>query len=158
MSRYGSEYQVARHTGVCSATGEPLEPGSTCIATLCERAEDDSFDRKDFSLEAWNGGARPEGLFSYWKMIVPPPDAKPKMLVDDQVLMELFERLGSDERPQRIAFRFVLGLILMRKKQLKFTGRSTEDGKEYWLMQLRGPADQVPPPQKVLNPNLADDD
>ena len=70
MSRYGSDYQVARPTGVCSATGEPLEPGSTCIATLCERAEDDSFDRKDFSLEAWSGGARPDGLFSYWKLVV----------------------------------------------------------------------------------------
>ena len=79
------------------------------------------------------------------------------MLVDDQVLLELFERLGSDERPQRIAFRFVLGLILMRKKHLKFVGRSVEGQTEYWQVQPRG-AFPEQPPIKVLNPNLADED
>src|SRR5207253_11002490 len=123
MSRFGTDYHVARSTGRCTATDQPLEPGTLCMATLCERPGDEGFDRRDFLLSAWEAGARPEGLFSYWKTIVPPPDAKPRLLVDDAVLVDLFERLASDERPQRVAFRFVLGLILMRKKQLKFVGR-----------------------------------
>lgn len=131
------------------------------MATLCERAEDDGFDRRDFSLQAWEAGARPEGLFSYWKAIVPPPDAKPKLLVDDAVLMDLFERLASDERPQRVAFRFVLGLILMRKKALRFVGREARDGQtkgpEQWLMQPRG-ADPSLPPIRMTNPELSDED
>ena len=73
MSRFGSDYHVARPTGHCAATGQPLEPGSPCIATLCENDEDDSLQRKDYSLEAWEDGARPEGLFSYWKTRVPEP-------------------------------------------------------------------------------------
>ena len=157
MTRFGTDYQVAHATGRCEATGEPLTPGSACIATLCERETDDGLDRKDFSLAAWESGARPERLFSYWKTIVPEPDAKPRLLVDDTVLMELFERLAGDERPQRVAFRFVLCLILMRKKLLKFAGRSGGAQAEQWLVTARGAAPEQPP-MAVVNPNLSDDD
>jgi len=159
MSRFGTDFHVARSSGRCTATNEPLTPGEICIATLCERPEDEGFDRKDYSLAAWEAGARPEGLFSYWKTVVPEPDAKPRLLVDDSVLMDLFERLASDERPQRAAFRFVLGLILMRKKLLKFTGRRSEAGIERWLLQPRTGADQPEQPTiELINPNLADED
>lgn len=165
MSRFGTDYHVARSTGRCSATQQPLEPGAACIATLCERPGDEGFDRRDFSLQAWEAGSRPEGLFSYWRTIVPHPDAKPRMLVDDAVLMDLFERLGSDPRPQRVAFRFVLGLILMRKKLLKFAGRATDGPTdapvERWLVRPRTaglPAQPEQPPLEMVNPNLADED
>ena len=162
MSRFGAEYQVARSTGRCSVSGAVLAPGSSCIATLCERSGpgEEGFERRDFSLDAWESGARPEGMFSYWKATVPHPDDKPRLLLDDTVLMDLFERLGSDERPQRVAFRFVIGLILMRKKHLKFIGRETEGGVELWLLQPRpaSPGEAAPPPIPVVNPNLDDDD
>lgn len=157
MSRFGSQYKVARSTGVCAATGKPMEPGTPCIATLCEREEDDGFDRKDFLPEAWEGGHRPEGLFSYWKTIVPQTDARPNLLVDDTLLMDLFERLSEETRPQRIAFRFVLALILMRKRRLKFVGREGRDEDERWLMRPKG-ANPEMPPIPVVNPHLTDED
>jgi hypothetical protein len=127
------------------------------MATLCERAEDDGFERIDLSLTAWESGARPDGLFSYWRTVVPEPSARRKLLVDDQVLLELFERLADHDQPQRIAFRFVLALILLRKKQLKFVGRVGEGEQEQWLMRPRGAApDQSPLP--VINPHLEEDD
>jgi hypothetical protein len=157
MSRFGTDYHVARATGRCSATDQPLEPGAACIATLCERTHDEGFDRKDFSIDAWDSGARPEGMFSYWKTVVPQADQKPRIVLDDQVLSDLFERLAADQRPQRVAFRFVLGLILMRKKALKFVGRKTDDGIERWLLQPRG-GDVPAQPFEVINPNLGEDD
>jgi len=162
MSRFGTDYQVARATGRCSASGRVLEPGSACIATLCERPGEEGFERRDFAMDAWEAGCRPDGLFSYWRTIVPHPDDKPRLLLDDTVLMDLFERLGSDERPQRVAFRFVLALILMRKKLLKFVGRENREGVERWLLQPRGSAGETggtpPAPIAVINPNLSDDD
>jgi hypothetical protein len=168
MSRFGTDYQIARATGRCAATDTVLEPGSTCVATLCDRPVEsgqEGFERRDFSLEAWEAGHRPEGLFSYWKTTVPHPDAKPRLVIDETVLMELFERLASDERPQRIAFRFVLGLILMRKKHFKFVGREQVAGQEWWLLQPRGTGasagggtDSPPPPIRLANPQLSDDD
>ena len=61
--------------------------------------------------------------------------------------MDLFERLADDERPQRAAFRFVLALILMRKRLLRFAGRKAggEGGKEWWLMRPKGVGADQPP-------------
>ena len=70
MSRFGTHYQVARSTGVCAATGEKLEPDAPCVATLCDRVEDEAFDRKDFSVAAWEAGSRPDRLFSFWRTTV----------------------------------------------------------------------------------------
>ena len=156
MSRYGSQYDIGSFTGQCAAAGTPLEPGQPCMAALCEKADEEGFERLDYSLDAWEAGKRPERLFSFWRTTVQPPNAKKKDLVDDEVLTDLFERLADDDRAQRQAFRFVLGLILMRKRLLRFVGREQEDEREYWLMEPKGMRDQ--PPLKVLNPNLNDDD
>jgi hypothetical protein len=159
MSRFSAHYAVARATGVCAHSGRPLEPGTTCIATLCERETDEGFDRLDYSIEAWESGARPQGLFSFWKTIVPDPNTKKKLLVDDDVLRDLFERMEGDDRPQRIAFRFVLGLILMRKRLIKLVGRKAKSGEqpERWLILPKGlSADATP--MEMVNPELNDDD
>ncbi len=160
MTRFGTDYHVARPTGRCAATGQPLEPGHACIATLCEQPDAEGLERRDYSAEAWADGLRPDGLFSYWRSVVPRPDDARGGLVDDEVLRDLFERLATDERPQRVAFRFVLGLILMRKRHLKFVGRveAEEDGRpERWLMKYKG-AEPHDPPIEVVNPRLSDDD
>jgi hypothetical protein len=163
MSRFGTQYQVSRPTGQCAATGKPLEPGAPCVATLCERTDDEGFDRLDFSLGAWEAGERPERLFSFWRTTVTRPDEKRRMFVDDEVLEDLFLRLADDDRPQRVAFRFVLALILMRKRLLKFVGRtsgderSSERSTEIWLLRRKGAADDDPVVE-VVNPRLSEDD
>jgi hypothetical protein len=159
MTRFGTQYNLSRSTGLCAHTDEPLLPGTPCIAALCERDADEGFDRLDFSISAWEGGARPRGLYSYWKTTVPAGGDRPRMLVDDDVLLDLFERLGDDERPQRVAFRFVLGLILMRKKQIRVVGRdAAKDGEpERWRV-LRKGSESDDPPMELVNPNLADAD
>src|SRR5882672_12248059 len=112
MTSNALPYQVARATGVCAASGRGLAAGAACIATLCEREGDEGLERRDYSLEAWESGVRPERLFSYWRTKAPEPHDRQRLLVDDEVLLNLFERLAEDTRPQRIAFRFVLALIL----------------------------------------------
>ena len=61
-------------------------------------------------------------LFSHWESTVPQPNEKKKIFVDDAVLMNLLVRLADTDQPQRLAFRFVLALILMRKKLLRYEG------------------------------------
>lgn len=111
-------YEIDRPTGVCAMSGRTLEPGDDYIATLTEEGE--ALTRLDIALDAWEAGQRPEQMFSYWKATVPEPNTKRKMFVDDAVLMNLLDRLADAEQPQRIAFRFVLMLILMRKKLLRY--------------------------------------
>lgn len=157
MSRYGVDYRIARSSGVCAASGASLPPGTPCVAALCERSEDDGFDRLDYSVQAWDGGARPERLFSWWRTTVPDPHHRQRLLVDDAVLMDLFEGLAGDERRQRVAYRFILALILMRKKLLRYVGRRSEGEEQRWLLLPRG-AQPETPPIEVIDPHLTDQD
>ena len=134
-------YDVQRSTGLCAMTGRPLVPHEHYIATLVE--EGDLLRRLDICLEAWESGKRPEHVLGYWKSTVPEPNARKKMFVDDGVLMDLLDRLADASQPQRVGFRFVLMLILMRKKLLRYdrTERvpvTTETGEpshqEWWLL------------------------
>ncbi|HWB20405.1 MAG TPA: hypothetical protein VG711_08915 [Phycisphaerales bacterium] len=171
-----SDYRIGRSTGLCAATGQPMPPGEPCIATLCENPADDSLLRSDVSTLAWDAGFRPVGLIAYWRTTVQPPDAPRRMLLDDNTLIELFERLSQSDTNQRLAFRFVLGLILLRKKLLKYVGRTPASSaaskkslsaesasgqpapasRDIWLLQLKG-APEGAPPIEMIDPQLSED-
>ncbi len=75
------------------------------------------------------------------------------MFVDDQMLMTFFERLEKETDQEKVNFRFVLTLILMRKRLLKYDESRTEDGKEIW--RLRIPGDKSADNKvEVVNPHL----
>ena len=158
MSRFGSQYRVSRSTGVCAATGEPIEPGSPCVAALCDD-EEAVLSRVDYSIEAWEAGPRPEGIFSFWKTRMPEKGEKKKVFVDDQVLLDIFERLADDDREDRQAFRFVLGLILLRKRLFRHESQRTEEGGDrvVWLLKPKGSPPDAPLVE-LVNPGIGDED
>jgi hypothetical protein len=81
---------------------------------------------------------------------MPRAEQKKKVFVDDQVLCELFERLGSATEPNKLNFRFVLGLILMRKRMIVYEDTRVEDGREIWSVRFKGRDDRL----DLLNPKL----
>ena len=136
-----------------------------------EKPELSPFVRIDFCEKCWSEGQRPAPpltMFSYWRTIVPIPEQKKKLLVDDSVLMDVFTRMEDKKEPQEIRFRFVLALILMRKRLLKYEatdpapantdpspggGQSPDPSPkppETWRMIPRG-SDK---PVEVINPHL----
>jgi len=161
-------YDIDKPTGQCTFTGRVLEPGESYIATLVDLPEDAperegpsaaarlGLLRLDVAMEAWQQGKRPDNLFGHWKSTVPTPNAKKKLFVDDDVLMNMFVRLADTDQPRRLAFRFVVALILMRKKLLKYESSRQEsqgDDKvkvEIWSMTPKGATE----PYEVINPNL----
>jgi hypothetical protein len=155
MSRLTSSWDIGRFTGRCAATGAALEPGTPCIVALVEREDDPSMPlaRVDFSAAGWESGNRPKGVIAFWKSTVAAPDEKRRGFVDDQTLLDLFERLGGDDRPHRVRFRFVLMLLLTRKKLLRVTGTSSEAGVETWQVLPKGAAEGEQP-VGVVNPKL----
>ena len=155
MSRFGNSQGISRPTGVCASTGESLSPNALAIATICEREEDEGFDRFDFSISAWEKGDRPERLFSNWRYTVPEAGKKPDIQIDDTVLVDLFERLANDERPQRIAFRYILALVLLRKRKLQLVGREEFEGGELWLLRFKGIDGD---PIEVKNPGIEEEE
>jgi len=136
--------------GTCVATGRAFQEGEEFYTVLFE--DGDSFRRADYSLDAWQGP--PEGSFCHFKSRVPIREKKRKLLVDDELLVNFFLRLSRETAPVRVRFRFVLALILMRKRLLKYQESVAEpDGEEVWTMIL--PRDQSP--HRVVNPKMTDD-
>src|ERR1051325_9467406 len=98
MSQFNAPaYDVQRPTGRCAFTGREFAPQEPYMATLVE--DGDNLRRIDVSLDAWQGGQRPDHLFCFWKAVAPEPNAKKRLFVDDDVLMNLLERLGDADQP-----------------------------------------------------------
>lgn len=143
------QYQVEPMKCRCATTGTVLEEGDEFYTVLIEDGE--SFRRADYSLSAWTGP--PDGAYCYFRSRVPVKEKRRKLLVDDAVLMNLFERLADEVIPVRIQFRFVLALILMRKRLLKYEASELADGVEVWTMVTRRDHTR----HSVVNPRLTDD-
>jgi len=143
------QFEVERCGGVCAATGVPLEENQEIHAVLFE--DGDSFRRADYSLDGWSGP--PEGAYCVFRTRVPVKEKKKRLLVDDDVLVNFFLRLADESDESRVHFRFVLALILMRKRILKYIDSvRTEDG-EVWRMKLGREDDE----HRVVNPQLTED-
>src|SRR3954466_7329962 len=119
-------YQVTRPLGLCAITNQPIPPGTRFMAALRETPV--GFERVDISLDAWPQFDRKD-VIGFWQTVMPKSEQKKKVFVDDQVLCEIFERLATTEEPAKLNFRFVLGLILMRKRMIVYEDTRVDDGK-----------------------------
>jgi len=141
------EWDFAKTTGKCAVTERELSEGESYYAVLIEHSG--GFERRDYSLEAWSGP--PEGSFCFWRGRIPVREKKNQPIaIDQEVLMHLFLQLedASSEIKQR--FRFMLTLLLMRKRLLKLDKTVQDGDREYWQVRLL--KDQSI--HQVLNPDL----
>lgn len=143
------QWQVQRTAGCCAGTGRKLESGEEYYAALIDQQT--FFERRDFSVGYWQEH-QPE-VFSFWKTRIPQPSQKNKMFVDDGMLINFFERLAGETESLKVNFRFVLGLILMRKRLLKYEDSRREDGREAWTVRLVRDKET----SKLINPDLDDE-
>ncbi|MCB9840081.1 MAG: hypothetical protein H6809_00330 [Phycisphaeraceae bacterium] len=160
MAVTGTAYETGRPTGVCAATGRPLEVGERFVAVLVEPTAGAGggpagLERLDFSVAAWDDGRRPEGeVFAFWRSVVAAPGAKKRQLVDDAALVDLFEQLEGASEARKVAFRYLLALVLVRKRLLHMEGTRTLDGASVLLVRPKGVA--VPPERGGDGPALVE--
>ncbi len=140
------EWVIDKPLGNCSGTGRAIEPEEEYYATLVQTEQ--GLTRRDFCADYW-AEHKPD-VYCYWKTKLPSPDQKKNIFVDDDMLMTFFERLGSETEQEKINFRFVLALVLMRKRRLKYDSSRADDGRDIWRLRVTGTQDYV----EVVNPNL----
>ena len=63
--------------------------------------------------------------------------APPKRFVDDDVLIEFFERLSETEGPSRKRLQFIMAVLLLRKRLLRESKRTKRDGQSFWTVEVR---------------------
>jgi len=126
------EYHVSSTTGRCCVTGRELSEGEEYFSVLFDRQE--GLVRQDFCSEAWTGP--PPGAYCHWKARMAAQAPPKRLWVDNEALINLFLRLAEETNPARMAFRFVLALILMRKRILKYEETLADESGERWRMTL----------------------
>ena len=130
-----SGYDVPRPGGKCAASGRDIVPGEKFIAAVRETPT--GLERLDIASECWENFDR-ANLLGFWQTTMPHQDQKKKLFVDDEVLGTLFERLADATEPAKINFRFVLGLILMRKRLIVYEGARREGERDMWIVRMKG--------------------
>ncbi len=148
------EYDIAGASGLCRGCGRELAAGEEFVAVLLDGGQE--FRREDFCAACWQ--SRPDEraeVFSIWRSRVPPPAEPKKKVVDAELLVEFFNKLEGHEEPLKVNSRFVLALMLMRKKLLAYEGSSTDEaGREVWTMRFKHDHTQV----EVLRPRLSEEE
>ncbi len=107
------DYEVQRCTRQCVVSGRELKPGETFYSVL--KSEGANVVRQDYAEEAWTGP--PDNVIGWWKSQVPTGDPRKLHWAPNDVMLELFEQLA--DQPERFDFRYVLSLLLIRRKLLR---------------------------------------
>ena len=131
------DWNITRGELKCSSCGRSFEEGEEYFSVVYD--EKTEFLRKDF-CPACAAKIDREETFSFWQTRAPVKDKEAQKLVDDDVIMNFFMRLETESDPLKRNFRYVLGLLLMRKRLLKF--KDVERGEGGEALVLYSPREQ----------------
>lgn len=144
-----AEWEINKTLGKCWGTDEEFAVGENYYAALMETEE--GFERRDYSVEYWQ--EHEVEAYCFWKTKMADSEEKKQLFIDDEMLMAFFERLAEETAEEKLNFRFVLTLVLMRKRKLKYMHHVMEEGREVWHMRVAGEGRMV----TVVNPELTED-
>jgi hypothetical protein len=141
-----ADWEINKPLGQCCGSGRKIEPGEEYYGALVEAEQ--GLSRQDFCGEFWEREKPP--VYCFWKTKLSPPNEKKELFISDDMLMAFFERLAPETEPEKVSFRFVLALVLMRKRRLKYDSTKMDGAREVWRLKISGDKDLV----EVANPHL----
>ncbi len=144
------DYQIQTNSRRCALSGRELRPGERFYSVLLDEAG--QFVRKDYSQESWQGP--PPGAFSFWAGKIPVGEESRSLRIDDDLLVDCFQRLQGQTEPSRVNFRYVVALLLMRRRRFKFEEARTEGDQELLLLRCARTKTQY----RVVNPRLTEEE
>ncbi|MFN0007375.1 MAG: hypothetical protein ACKVXR_05655 [Planctomycetota bacterium] len=126
-----AEWKFARRRDRCNTCGSPFEEGTRHVSALSLASEE--LSREDLCLACWEKSARAGEIFFWYTRMCA---ERRGLRLDLPMLEALFHRLEGRTEEGMIELRYVLCLLLMRKKRLKLV-RITRDPAE--TMSVRRP-------------------
>lgn len=124
----GKDWSMPHRTESCASCGRGFEIGETFRAFLYEAEA--GYERRDYCA----GCVPPDAVtpLGTWKTRRPQPSVSRARQFDREVTCSFFERLEDPQSPQQLQLRFVLALLLWRKKILKLERTLEAGGREIW--------------------------
>jgi hypothetical protein len=145
------DFDVKRCTRRCAKTEREFRSGETIYSVLVPEGSD--VVRLDYAEEAWEGA--PENAIGWWIGKMPSHDSKKVTWAPNDVMLHFFRELENN--PDQIELRYVLCLLMIRRRILREEGsQRDEEGRE--ILQVHCPQDdsqhqvlaQLPEPEKAV--------
>ncbi len=146
-----ADWEINKPLGQCCGSGKKIESGEDYYGALVETEQ--GLQRRDFSAEYWQ--REKPAAYCFWKTRLAAPNEKKQLFVSDDMLMAFFERLAPETEAEKVSFRFVLALVLMRKRRLKYDSTKIDGGREIWRLRVVGAGEKDL--ADVVNPHLEED-
>ncbi len=143
------DWKIERGEKKCAGCGKGFAELETYFSALFDRQE--TFQRLDYCAACWKGEAAE--MFSFWQTKMPPKEEKRKLLVDDGVLVDFFLKLEGATDELKVNFRYILALVLMRKKLLKFVDVKRDENGEFLVMEMPKEKQRF----EIFNPQLSEE-
>jgi hypothetical protein len=148
------EWSIQPRAERCAVTGQPFGDGEYFYTVLYD--EKTGFRREDLSEKAWQERTSRRGAepFSFWraKFEVPPPTVANAL--KKETAEELLRRYMAEETAQHGNARYILALMLERKRLLKqIDTKMTEQGERALIYEhtKSGEVFLIPDPQLRLD-------
>jgi hypothetical protein len=122
------DYEIAHCTRRCAVGGRALAPGESYYSTL--HLERGAAVRRDYAADVWTGP--PTDAVAWWQARIADGAAGKSRLAPNEALLNLFAALA--EEPAEAKFRYVLGLLLLRRRLVKHEGERSDAFGEVLLL------------------------
>jgi len=144
--------EIPRCTKFCAATGQEIAPGQTVFSVLLKGAgagigagtgagtcgsgeEERNYQRIDYSQEGWKNRSKNPGeteslVLGWWKHQLPVSTDKKVKLAPNDILLTLFDQLT--DQPEKQDLRYVLALLLVRRRVFRLEKEEKATGGEPW--------------------------
>lgn len=128
-----TDFEIGRSGGKCHGCQQALPDESDFHSAVFEQPG--GFERRDYCVTCWQGP--PADSFCHYRTRLRARQTRQRTLVDDNVLLNFFQRLGEHaDDPVKRDFRFVLSLILLRRRLLKFDRTVRGPQGDAWQVRL----------------------
>lgn len=157
------DWEIRKRSDACTVTQRPFAEGEFFYTALYRDA--DSFRREDVSEEAWTALPPEPRPFSFWRSkfeMPPPPPPEPLGKQDAESLLRRLIEENADETRNA---RYILALMLERKRLLKpmpseeadlLVYEHAESGETFLVPDPRLSLDQVPEVQREVSALLGE--
>ncbi len=118
-----SDWKIKTRSPICSVTNRQFADGEVYYSALFDVPAEESYERRDFSEEAWKEQKGELKPFSYWRSVYEAPSAAAgrQEVVEKESAEDLLRRLIEEDEAHTDNARYILAIMLERRKILRET-------------------------------------
>ena len=112
-------WSIKSRAHVCAVSERHFEDGESFCTAIFPDPESSGYLRKDFSADAWDQRSEDQAVpFSFWQSIYRAPVKEEQVEITEESPEDLLRRLIEEDEEHTENVRYILAIMLERKKQL----------------------------------------